>query len=317
MDMSPERKIIAIGRSRYLYDSIRHLVTKGYSFAAIITEKAYEEYDIKDTDFEALASELGSPYFLLSNVNNPEIVSLVKEQQVRAAISVNWKYTLPKDFLDLFECGVLNYHLGNLPDYKGNATINWTLINGLHYINGNVHKMDPKLDAGDIIARKSISISSDDYVADILKRAEQDTPGLYEMALDRVWTNPEFYEVKGSEKGSRCYPRLPEDSQIVWTSTARDIARLIRASSRPYKGAYSFLNGERVTIWRAKPYYPDEDFYAIPGHVVGVARDTGHILVACGEGMLEIEEIEYKGEVSMPAANIKSIRVRFKFNDNA
>lgn len=314
--MSQERKIIAIGRSRYLYDSIRHLADKGYSFAAIVTEKAYEEYDIKDTDFEQLAAELGASFFRISNVNSPEITALVKAGQIRAAISVNWKYTLPKEFLDLFPCGVLNYHLGNLPDYKGNATINWTIINGLHYVNGNVHKMDPKLDAGDIVARKSIPIGQDDYVADVLKKAEQDTPALYELALERVWNNPDYYEVKGSEKGSRCYPRLPEDSQIVWTKSANEVSRLIRASSRPYKGAYSYLNGERVTIWRAKPYFPDEEFYAIPGHVVGVAKDTGHILVACGQGMLEIEEIEYKGEVTMPAANIKSIRVRFKFNDN-
>lgn len=314
--MSTERKIIAIGRSRYLYDSIRHLVKKGYTFTAIVTEKAYEEYDIKDTDFEALAAEIGSAFFRLSNVNTAGLTDLVKTENIRAAISVNWKYTLPKEFLDLFECGVLNYHLGNLPDYKGNATINWTIINGLHYVNGNVHKMDPKLDAGDIVARKSVSIGPDDYVADILKKAEQDTPALYEQALDKVWNDPDFYEVKGSEKGSRCYPRLPEDSQIVWDKSAVDIARLIRASSRPYKGAYSYLNGERVTIWRAKPYFPEEEFFAIPGHVVGVAKDTGHILVACAQGMLEIEEIEYKGEVSMPAANIKSIRVRFKYNDN-
>ena len=41
--------IIAIGRSRYLYDGIRHLLNKGYSFKAIVTEEAYEEYDIKHT----------------------------------------------------------------------------------------------------------------------------------------------------------------------------------------------------------------------------------------------------------------------------
>jgi methionyl-tRNA formyltransferase len=299
-----------------MYDSIKHLAAKGYTFKAIITEKAYEEYDVKDTDFEALAKEMQTAFFRISNVNSPEVVKLVKEQEVRAAISVNWKYTLPKDFLDLFECGVLNYHIGNLPDYKGNATINWTIITGQDHINGNVHKMHPALDAGDIIARKSIPIGPDDYVADILKIAEQDAPALYEKALDKVFTDPGFYEVRGTEKGSRCYPRLPEDSQIQWNKSAVDIARLIRASSHPYKGAYSYLNGEKVIFWRAKPYIPEEKFFAIPGHVVGIKKETGHILVACEDGMLEVEEIEYKDEILSPASNIKSIRVRFKYNDN-
>ena len=55
--MSTTTNLIAIGRSRYLYDGIKHLLSKGYSFKAIVTEEAYEEYDIKHTDFESLAKE--------------------------------------------------------------------------------------------------------------------------------------------------------------------------------------------------------------------------------------------------------------------
>ena len=139
--------LIAIGRSRYLYDGIKYLLSKGYSFKAIVTEEAYEEYDIKHGDFECLAKESGAAFFMVKSVNNEELIKIVKENKIRVAISVNWKYTIPKSFLDLFECGILNFHLGNLPDYKGNATVNWTIINGESYINGNIHKMDPELDA--------------------------------------------------------------------------------------------------------------------------------------------------------------------------
>jgi methionyl-tRNA formyltransferase len=315
--MSTTNNVIAIGRSRYLYDGIKYLVSKGFVCKAIVTEEAYEEYDIKHTDFELLAAETGALFFMMKSLNNEELIQIVKENNIRAAISVNWKYTIPKNFLDLFECGILNFHLGNLPDYKGNATVNWSIINGEDKIYGNIHKMDPELDAGDVISRKAIPITDQTYIADILKQAVHDVPLLYEEALLKVFDKPDAFLIKGSLKGLRCFPRLPEDSQINWNDSARNISRLIRASSVPYNGAFSFLHGEKMIIWKAAEFNYGEKFLAVAGHVVGIQKDTKAIRVACGEGMLEIIEIEHKGKRMAPAEFIKSIRVRFKPDNHA
>jgi methionyl-tRNA formyltransferase len=315
--MNSATNIIAIGRSRYLYDGIRHLVSKGYLFKAIVTEEAYEEYDIKQNDFEILAAQLGSRFFVTKSLDLDELIQIIRDNQIRAAISVNWKYTIKKSFLDLFECGILNFHLGNLPDYKGNATVNWTILNGEDQIYGNVHKMDPVLDAGDVISRKAIPITEQTYIADILKQAALDVPFLYEDALQKVLKQPDAFELKGSLHGLRCYPRLPEDSQVNWNEPAEKISRLIRASSEPYSGAYSFLNGEQIIIWKARVFKPVEKYLAIPGHVVGIQKDSKTIHVACGESMLEIHEIEYQGKKMVPTELIKSIRVRFKQQHHA
>jgi methionyl-tRNA formyltransferase len=202
--------------------------------------------------------------------------------------------------------------LGNLPDYKGNATVNWTIINGESYINGNIHKMDPELDAGDVVAKKAIPITSETYIADVLKQAEADVPALYEEAIKKVLVKPDAYEVKGTVRGSRCYPRLPEDSQVNWNQPAENVCRLVRASSHPYKGAFSFLNGEKIIIWKAKAVIPEDKFFAMPGHVVALNKNTNIIMVACTDGLLEVQEIERNGEVMTPTSFIKSIRVRFK-----
>jgi methionyl-tRNA formyltransferase len=315
--MSSSTNLIAIGRSRYLYDGIKHLVSKGFVFKAIVTEEAYQEYDIKHADFESLAAQSGARFFMMKTLNHDDLIQIIKENKIRVAISVNWKYTIPKNFLDLFECGILNFHLGNLPDYKGNATVNWTIINGENEIYGNIHKMDPVLDAGDVISRKAIPITEQTYIGDILKQAAKDVPVLYEKALRKVLKRPSAFEVKGSLHGLRCYPRLPEDSQVNWNESAKRIGRLVRASAEPYNGAYSFLNGEKMIIWKARVFKYKEKFLAIPGHVVGIQKDTKTIQVACGEGMLEIQEIEYKGNKMAPVELIKSIRVRLKQDPHA
>ncbi len=311
--MNRKENLVAIGRSRLLYDSIKYLSSCGYTFRAIITEKAYQEYDVTHEDFEKLARQLGACFFMSRKLNDDKITHLLREEHVKVAISVNWQYTVPESFLDLFACGLLNFHLGNLPDYKGNATLNWSILNGEKHIYGNIHKMAPELDAGDVVSRKAILILPDTYVGDILQQAAQMVPSLFEEALSRVLLNPQACELKGSTHGLRCYPRLPEDGQISWQQTAEEVHRLIRASGRPYPGAFSFLHGEKVTIWKAALIIPEERFLAVPGHVVAINKDAGSIRVACKEHLIEVQEIEQGGKVMPPTVLIKSIRERFKF----
>ncbi len=315
--MSADKNLVAIGRSRYLYDGICHLVSKGYHFKAIITEEAYGEYDIKHHDFETLAAKIGAKFFMTKTLHSDEIIRIIHSNNIRIAISANWKYTIPKNVLDLFEYGILNFHLGNLPDYKGNATVNWTIINGEDHINGNIHKMDPELDAGDVICMKTISIGSSTYIAEVIKQAVHDAPLLYEEAIEKVFANREAYQIKGSVHGLRCYPRLPEDNQVNWNETVENISRLVRASSHPYLGAFSFLNGVKIIIWKAAVFIPQEKYSAVAGHVISIQRDRGTIMVACGNGFLEVQEIECEGKVMPPAAYIKSIRLRFKYIPDA
>lgn len=304
--------LIAIGRSRYLYDGIKLLSSKGYLFKAIVTDDAYQEYDIKASDFENLAYELNAIFFKTNNVENEDLINLIRSNEIQVAISANWKYLISKSFISNFEYGILNFHLGNLPDYKGNATVNWTIINGEDYIYGNIHKMEHELDSGDIIARKKIHINRDTYINDILKQAEKDAPNLYFEALVQLEKNPFYHVLKGSSEGLRCYPRLPEDSQIDWNKSVDEIYKLIKASSFPYSGAFTYLEGQKVIIWRAN-VITQSNHLAIPGHIVEVNKDNNTILVACKDGLIELEEIEVNGELISCKQLIKSIRTRFKY----
>ena len=314
--MKTDKNLIAIGRSRYLYNGIEHLVNIGYRFKAIITEEAYEEYDIKTQDFKELADRINASFFVTKVLINDSLIDLIKVHNVNLAISANWKFTIPEAFLNLFQGGILNFHLGNLPNYKGNATVNWSIINGEESIYANIHKMDPMLDAGDIISRREIPITSFTYISDIINEAERIAPLLYEEAVEKIFVNPRAFEIAGTAQGTRCYPRLPEDSQINWNQNADEISRLIRASSHPYKGAYTFFNKEKVTIWKAKPYNIQNDFCAIPGHVVELKKRSGNIMVACKDSILEIEKIEYNRQMMPAGALVKSIRQRFKYRSD-
>jgi methionyl-tRNA formyltransferase len=303
--------LLAIGRSRLLLDSIEHLSRQGFHFAAIATAPASPEYDATPTDFQRLARRLGCEYFLLTSSTLPrELTEVVESGGVKAAVSVNWQYVLPQAFLDLFPLGLLNLHLGNMPDYKGNATVNWAIINGTGEIHANVHKMSADLDSGDVIVRRRIGIDDTTYVGDDVAPATEMAPELFEQALRILVQDPDAHVVRGNPQGLRCYPRLPQVGLIAWSQPAAEVARLVRASSRPYAGAFSHLADRRVVVWRAG-ISSLTNFLAVPGHVLGAEPGTDFLRVACGEGALSLEEVSVDGYPMAPITLTRSIRARF------
>ena len=110
----------------------------------------------------------------------------------------------------------------------------------------------------------------------------------------------------------RCYPRKPEDSIIEWDNDRDNIYALIRASSKPFSGAYTFLNGEKkIIIWEAELVKEYEDFIAIPGQVMFL--DGGFPIVACKDKPLKLKKITFSDNstCAINAVN-SSLRNRLK-----
>jgi methionyl-tRNA formyltransferase len=302
--------LVAIGRSQLLLRPVEHLVAQGHRLAAVVTCPANPEHDASPVDFERLSSEVGAPFFCTPSLNDPALQHAIACSEPAMGITANWPYIMPPSFLDSFSLGLLNLHVGQLPDYKGNASVNWAILRGEDHVFVDVHRVTPQLDAGDVLARHRVSLADDVYVGDVLRESQEVAPSLFAQAVHSRLTAPDSFVVKGSAEGLRCFPRLPQDGLIDWTQPAIQVARLVRASSRPYPGAYSFLTGRRVTVWRAKAVV-DDSFLAQPGHVIGRDAARGTLRVACGQGVLDLEEVEVDGTAVRSTELTRSIRARF------
>jgi len=63
---------------------------------------------------------------------------------------------------------------------------------------------------------------------------------------------------------------------------------MIRAASRPHPGAYTYIQGCRLTIWRATPVNAAR-YRGVAGRILDVNPD-GHFLVQTGVGLILVEE---------------------------
>ena len=162
-------KFAALGRTRWLYDSIPVAQARGHQCVLIATAAGSPEYPVNEGDFERLAGQLGCPFICDTNLDNPDHAAVMEKSGAEIAVSVNWPLLINKRSRDRFPRGVLNAHAGDLPRYRGNACPNWAILNGEQEVVVSIHEMVDELDAGPIFAQQRFQLTEETYVVDIYR----------------------------------------------------------------------------------------------------------------------------------------------------
>lgn len=306
-------RVAALGRTGFLFNTIQLLQRNGHDIVVIGTCTAAPEYEVKVEDFYGLALEMGIPFFNEVGINKPEIISLLREVKADIAVSSNWLTLMGPEVLESFPMGVLNFHGGGLPRYRGNACPNWAIIEGEREAILTIHQMIPELDAGPIIIQRTFPLKAETLIGDFYSFAETEVPQMFLQAIEGL-KNGSITPVpqpQNPDQIMRCYPRIPSDSFIDWNRDAQYLDRLVRASSEPYSGAYTYFKNKKLTIWRTRTDSFSCPSLSMPGQVIWRSESTGEVGVATGKGVLVLREIELLNETRTKATKVlKSNRDR-------
>ena len=297
-------RVVAIGRTETLYDSILSVREKGHEVPLIITGDEAPHYSRGAQDFAQLASN--AEFIKTERIS--EVVSRICRNEPDVAISVNWKTIIPQEVIDCFKYGIINAHAGDLPRYRGNAAPNWALLNDEDNIVLTLHAMTTELDSGPILLQRRYPIKWNTRIGDIRDFIRKNCPEMFVEVLDELETGTVLPREQPYDPSLslRCYPRLPRDSEIDWTQSSVQIDRLIRASSKPFNGAYTFLGDRKLTVWRAHCSTPPCPFLGTPGQVAQRHTATGEVSIITGNGFLVLEEVETKDKGRTTATEIIS-----------
>ena len=284
-------KIAVLGRTHWLSDAAARLLDAGHELTLVATAPAAPEYRAVEEDFRALAARAGAAFAL----------DEVPETDAELAVSVNWPRVLGRDVIDRFPRGIVNAHAGDLPRYRGNAAPNWAIINGEQEVVLTLHLMDEGLDSGPVLAKRRFPLGARTTIGDVYAWLDATIPAAFLDVVDGLaaGTIEPRPQPEDPALALRVPRRRPEDSELRWASRAVELDRVVRASSEPFAGAFSDLDGERVTVWRAKP------------DGAGASEAFGTLLeprpdgvpVATADGLLVLEEVELGGRRG-PASEI-------------
>ena len=308
-------RIILIGRTKVLLDTAQLLERHGHKIVGVITSKSAPEYKVTEKEFKSFSDIKKIPFIHDAKINYKKISEKFSKVDADIGISINYNGIIPTEVISFFKHGILNAHGGDLPKYRGNACQAWAIINGEKKVGLCIHKMiGDDLDSGDIIRKEYIPIQDETTIGDVYNYFNQLIPNMFVESVNLLGNNPDYIleeQSKDPNKHLRCYPRKPEDGKINWDDTSIKINRLIRASSEPYSGAFTYLDDLKIIIWRAKLIKSKADWLGIPGQVAEIYEDGG-VAILTNQGKIKIEEIEANGKRMKPSALLNSIRKRLK-----
>ncbi len=210
---------------------------------------------------------------------------------------------LPARVLSVPRYGCVNVHASLLPEYRGAAPIWHTVIDGKKESGITTMQTDAGMDTGDILLCDKTPVGPDMTMGelhDILAAMGPLTLRKTLEGLERGCIVP----VKQDGSKATYAPMVDrETGHIDWNAGARKIHDLVRGTN-PFPTAYSILDGRRVKIWKTEvPCERSCDFSCeAPSGTPGkCCVKDGRLFVSCGEGIIEIKEIQGEGSRRMTA----------------
>lgn len=242
------------------------------------------------------ALEAGLPVLQPSSPRDEGFAEALARLQPEAGAVVAYGHILPPEVLAVPPRGTVNVHFSLLPAYRGAAPVQRAIMAGETETGVTTFLLEPTLDTGPMLLQVRERIDPTDSSGSLLERlapigarALVDTlDGLEAGALEPIEQDPALASPA---------PKIrPEEGTIDWSRPAAQIAGLVRAFD-PAPGAHSTFRGKRVKLWRARPL---EGAAAEPGAVVDAGKER--LVVATGDGLLEVQELQQDGAKRLEAS---------------
>lgn len=248
-----------------------------------------------------VAERLSIPVYQPVKCSTEEFANRLRAIGADLFVVVAYGEIISQLILDIPVLGCINVHASLLPKYRGAAPIHRALMNGEQESGISIIKMVKKMDAGDILGMKKVSIGPNVTFSE-LERMLCDVGGtcLFEV-IEQIAQNA-THPIVQPDEGVTFAPRVtPEESQIFWDRPVDQVHNLIRGTSM-HPGAWCManINGNKKRLKILLSTIVDTEHCIVPGTVVQCNKNG--FVVSCGRGLLRIVTVQLEGKPVMPAA---------------
>jgi methionyl-tRNA formyltransferase len=247
---------------------------------------------VQPTPVKQAALERGVRVIQPTKVRTPDFAAELRAVEADIGVVVAYGRILPLGVLTAPRLGCVNVHASLLPKLRGAAPIQWSIIHGEPKTGVCLMQMDEGMDTGAVLARRELEIGPQETSGELGMRLAKLGAQALREELPRICRG-ELVAVPQDHDGVTHAPMLEkEHGRIAWSLPAQRIHNLVRGTS-PWPGAYTFLNGQRLRIHATRVVSHDSQSKP-PGEIV--RADAHGIEVACGGGVLAIDELQTDGK---------------------
>lgn len=291
-------KVIFMGTPDFAVPTLEALIEK-HEVLAVVTQPDKPKGRGKKMVFPVIkekALEHNITVYQPQKVKTPEFVKILKSYQPDIMVVVAFGQILSEEILNIPKYGCINVHGSILPQYRGAAPIQWSIINGEEFGGVTTMYMAKGLDSGDMILKAKEKIKPDDTYGSLYDRLSVIGAELLIKTLDLI-ENGEVKRIPQNDDEATFAPMIkPELEHINWNGKNTDIVNLIKGLN-PQPVAYTMLNDEKLKIWFAETI--DGDYNGEPGTIVDVRKRDFVVMTA--KGAVAVKEVQAQGGKRMSA----------------
>jgi methionyl-tRNA formyltransferase len=260
---------------------------------------------LSPTPIKAYALEHGLEVLQPIKVRTPDFAQSLHALRADVAVVIAYGRILPKAVLEAPRLGCLNIHASLLPKLRGAAPIQWAILQREPETGVCLMQMDEGMDTGAVLACERTPILASETAGELGERLSRLGGSLIARELPRFVRGELTPEPQDHANATHAPMLTKEHGRIDWQRSALELDALVRGLS-PWPGAFSVLDETRVRIHRAHVLDADASASsagspADAGAGTIVRADRHGIEVACGRGVLVIDELQEDGRRRLSA----------------
>ncbi len=300
-----------MGTPDFAVQSLSRLVEEGMNVVGVVTmpDKAIGRHHdvLQASPVKKFALEKGIPVLQPEKLRDEAFLAELKALKPDLQIVVAFRM-LPQVVWALPPLGTFNLHAALLPQYRGAAPINWSIINGDTETGITTFFLDEQIDTGRIILQERTPIALEDNAEDVhdklmMQGAELviKTVRLIESGEAKATDQSQFM----TDEPLRPAPKIFKDTcQIKWQElTVKRAYDFIRGLS-PYPGAWTHViaNGKETEMKIYRTSMVPDASANFNNEFISDGKTS--LKVSLPGGYLCLEEVQLAGKKRMPIADL-------------
>lgn len=231
---------------------IQQLIDHDFDIQAVFTHNDATGENLWFRSVAETAVSHGLQVYAPENINHPLWVEKIRAFEPDIIFSFYYRNMVGREILEIPRHGCLNLHGSMLPKYRGRCPVNWVIVNGESKTGVTLHYMVEAPDAGDIVGQVAVAIDDSDNAVDLHGKLNIASAELLQQSLPALRAGTLQRQPQDHTQSTYFGGRTPADGEVDWQQSAATVRNLVRAVTRPYPGAFSYLGKRQCFFWQVK-----------------------------------------------------------------
>ena len=292
-------KIIFMGTPDFAAASLEALIASRHEIQAVVTQPDKpkgRKGELTPSPVKVVAEGKGIKVYQPLKVRDEEFVETLRAYNPDVIVVVAFGQIIPLSILKMPKFGCVNIHGSLLPKYRGAAPIQWAVLDGEKETGITTILMDEGIDTGDILLKKTIKIDTDETSGSLFDKLMALGAETILETLDEL-EKGSLTPIKQGESPTAYAKMLTKAMGLIdFTRPAKELDCFVRGMD-PWPSAYTRLSGKTLKLWKVRAV----EGSGKAGSVIGIGKES--FIVACGEGAIEVLEVQLEGKKRMSAGD--------------